>query len=293
MKQLYQAWDEGLFDYEMYSHGGLELRGPEPRGGPAIAFIGAAQTFGRYCREPYPALLAAALDLAALNFGVGGMGPEFFLRRPTILEAANRSEMVILQVLSARSVSNSVFRATVGGRDGVRLIDGKPMAAEDLYHDLVTRADPRGGDAMFIADLVEQTRRSYAAQMIRLLQAIQRPTILFWFSVRSPDRTESRLGLDAHSIVALVKRGCRAAGLISPRDALLGAYPHLVDANTLATIRAHADAYAECVTSAGLPQIVLQARRRVARWNNYYPSPAMHRAAAASLLPVCRSMLAR
>jgi hypothetical protein len=294
MSALYQAWDEGAFDYDLYPFGDLALRGPRPRGArPSIAFIGAAQTFGRLCHAPFPNLVAAALDVDALNFGVGGKGPEFFLRRDDILGAANRAELVVVQVLSGRSVSNAAFQAADGGRDGVRLPDGRPMSAEDVYDDLLRGRDRRGRDAHFMAALVEETRRTYASQMIGLLQAIERPKILLWFSVRSPERPAGRLDLSPHALVGLVKRAGRALGVVPPFEGLLGAFPQLVDRATLERVRPHADRYVECVGRAGLPQAMRRAGRRVIPWNNYYPSPEMHRAAADALLPECQRLLGR
>src|SRR5579875_548468 len=94
----YQAPDWWVVDYALYSLPDLpsdlvpglplRLRGPAPgelgRGG-YIACVGAAQTFGRFCEEPFPALLSRDLGIPTLNLGFGGAEPQLFLRHPEMI----------------------------------------------------------------------------------------------------------------------------------------------------------------------------------------------------------------
>ena len=62
----YQARDWEYVDYEMYQdeETGLWFRGPRPvlEGGNYFTCVGAAQTFGCFCPEPYPELLFGSPD---------------------------------------------------------------------------------------------------------------------------------------------------------------------------------------------------------------------------------------
>ena len=89
---------------------------------------GAAQTFGRFVERPFPTLLAERLGLPALNLGAGGAGPRHF-DRPEYLDALNRAEAVVLQVLSGRSASCSLFDNSATGRIvGVTPLSQTPRA---------------------------------------------------------------------------------------------------------------------------------------------------------------------
>ncbi len=109
----YQARDVEVVDYRMteLAGTGLMVRGPVPdlSRGDHITCIGAAQTFGCFCEHPYPDLLGRALDRPVLNLGFGGIGPGFVLRRPELIDIANKGALTVVQVLSGRVQPNMFF----------------------------------------------------------------------------------------------------------------------------------------------------------------------------------------
>ncbi len=135
--------------------------------------LGAAQTFGRFCREPFPELLARQLGMQVLNVGVAGAGPSTFLRGAWG-EWLNGAEAVVVQVLAARSESNSLFACDpTRGAFGVRRSDGSVMRFETFLHLLMESTDPAT-----VRRVVEETRQNYVSNMIRLLQGVHSPKIL-------------------------------------------------------------------------------------------------------------------
>ena len=104
-----------------------------------------------------------------------------------MLAAANRASLVILQVMSGRSVGNSVFENPGAGslRPWTAPPERKARHAEIEYSELYLR---EGKD--FIAKLLDETRRNYLAEYDLLLSRIKVPVLLFWFSTRGPDYTE-------------------------------------------------------------------------------------------------------
>ena len=59
----------------------LFIRGPRPERlepGSYFVCLGAAQTFGRFCAQPFPTLLGQRLGYPVLNISHGGAGPSFF-----------------------------------------------------------------------------------------------------------------------------------------------------------------------------------------------------------------------
>lgn len=301
----YQARDREVVDYQVTSLPGsrLRFRGPLEPGAlddPAAVCIGAAQTFGCLTTRPFPQILGSALSGPVLNLGYGGAGPRFFLRHPELIEQANRASLVVVQVMSGRSESNFLFES--GGLEYlVRRSDGMRVSAQDAYRAVLLGDDGsmtllgRVSRRMLspvrrkrVAQLIEDTRRNWVASYDELFCALTVPTVLFWFSRRSPDYVP-----DFRSV---------------PR--LFGHYPQLVTREMVEAVAPLASAYAECTTDRGLPQQLFSRFTGLPTtvdpgndrpdlggkaWthNDYYPSPEMHEDAATALLPVCQQLLGR
>lgn len=301
----YQRRDYEVVDYRMYELPGtrLHFRGPMPEGlesGRYFTCIGAAQTFGCFCARPFPDLLSKRLAAPALNLGYGGAGPEFFERHESLDRYVNGGRFVILQVMSGRSQSNSVFECR-GLEYLVRRSDGVALGADAGYQDLlygspalarlrfkkVTGILPRLWAAPRVRRIVEETRRAWIESHRRLLARIEVPVILFWFSRRHP---------------AYVAR-------VNSLDSLFGEFPQLVDSQMVAQVRDLSDSYVECVTDRGNPQPLISrftgepvkvdpaldrpdlGGRGLWTHNHYYPSPEMQEDAAEALFNACETIL--
>lgn len=274
----YQAYclDEGIIDPS--TRRPLHIRGPRadgPAKGKYFVCLGAAQTFGRFCARPFPSILAERLNIPVLNISHGGAGPAFFHRSERLLSYLNDACFVVLQVMSGRSESNSLFES-----DGVgfyrRRRDGREMGCDQAFADLLkTQSNTT------LMRVVEETRRSWIESYRELTSRISAPTTLLWFATRTPDYALSFGSLSA----------------------LFGAFPQLVDRRMVDEVRRHCDRYVECVSKRGLPQVLLDrfTGERVTitdpwtsqPWseNWYYPSPEMHEDAANALEPICRGLL--
>lgn len=301
----YQERDLEVTDYQMYELGGtgLSFRGPMPAALPKGGYftcLGAAQTFGCFCEQPYPTLLSAKLGMPCLNLGYGGAGPEFFLKQDTLLPYINNSRFVIIQVMSGRSQSNSLFEC--GGLEYMtRLSDGTRMGADEAYQSLMNgsarlgslppkrlfRALARRLAIPSVRQIVRETRENWCRSQAALQGRITVPIILLWYSKRSPEHVP---------------------GFRSIRH-LFGEFPQLIDREMIEKVRSAGDIYVECVTSRGSPQPLFSRftgkpttvdpandRRDLGSaigWthNVYYPSPEMNVDASDMLYPFCRDLL--
>jgi hypothetical protein len=279
----YPDLDAHIVDYQVFDLPPLYgVRGPKPpldRDGFFVS-IGAAQTFGRFCARPFPTILSDELTLPALNLGVAGAGPLFFLRRPALFDYINRARFAIVQVMAARSEDNSYFESLDFGMLK-RRSDGARMITWPAYQELLETENEE-----VVRRIVDETRSNFLRYYRELLTRIEVPTVLFWFAERPPDYS---LGY-------------------SDVNELFGSFPQLVDASVIEKLTPHADAYVECVTSRGLPQPLFDrfTRERTTMLpvlpelggkeqthNYYYPSPEMHQDAAAALQESARAMLSQ
>jgi hypothetical protein len=288
MAAEYQVTDQRVVDYQPFclddrildpsTKRPLFIRGPRPERLEEQNYavvLGAAQSFGRFCARPFPTILEERLRLPVLNISHGGAGPLFFCKDNEHLMAyLNGARFVVIQVMSGRSESNSLFES-----DGVghfrRKSDGSFVGCDEAFTDLL-RTEPRP----IVARVVEETRRNWCASYQLLLSNITVPTVLLWFATRAP----------------FYRQGWRNIA------ELFGAFPQLVNGNMTAEVRPLCDHYVECVSKRGLPQVLLDrftgrpttvedpwtAQPWEANW--YYPSPEMHAEAANALEPLCRSL---
>jgi hypothetical protein len=277
----YQRSDAHIIDYQLYELPGVHgvFRGPPTRTNEYIACVGAAQTFGRFAAMPFPALISNCLGIETLNLGRGGAGPGFHRSSPALMAYINRARLVIVQIFSARSQSNSLFTVTGERVRGINRVDGSEISADQFYTWLVSQ------DRELASRIINETRANYVSAMAELLEAINAPKILLWFSVRRPEY-EERWEL--------------------PLGRLFGDFPQLVNRAMVEQLRAYADFYVECVSRRGLPQPILDQSGNpasvrdislstlevvVKTENRYYPSPEMHEDAAVLLMPACRNIL--
>ncbi len=288
MTDQYQKPDWEVVDYQIYQldedvpdrqdETPLRLRGPRPEGlteGSYFVCMGAAQTFGRFCPEPYPTLLGKMLEMPPLNLGRGGAGFSFFRDNENLLRYVNRARFAVIQIMAARSESNSLFNSKGLGYY-YRVSDGEGIGCDDAFRELLARKDTR-----LLKEIIAQTRENWVTSCHELLSRISVPKILFWFSTRGPDYREN---------------------LVSNLEALFGEFPQLVNARMIEQIRGKADAYVECLSKKGLPQTLKsrftgQAVTVTDPWsgvwekNWYYPSPQMQKEAANVLFSVCRDFI--
>jgi hypothetical protein len=287
----------------------LTFRGPSPETldtGDYFTCVGAAQTFGCFCELPFPTLLSQRLNLAALNLGYGGAGPEFFDRHESLDCYINRGKFVIVQVMSGRSQSNSIFEcrgleyltrrvdgARVGSDQGYSdLLFGVPNVSSALLRRVCRRMCPRLVVPQLISagrvkQVVAETRRGWLESYRRFLARIKVPVVLLWFSKRPPHYRETLQNVGT----------------------LFGEFPHLVNEEMVRQVRILCEEYVECVTTNGSPQPLFNRFTgeptcvdpqldRVdlaggSKWshNVYYPSPEMHEDAATALIPVCEKLI--
>lgn len=295
-QDYYQDLDGPWFDYELHAIAnlpGARFRGPaiDPAR-PYVACVGGAQTYGRFCDRPFPSLLREYLGIQVLNLGLGGAGPRKF-DTPEYLKWLNGAELVIVQVLSARSGGNSFFdNSARGGLLGVRQSDGKKMRFDDFFREIV-----RTRDLPLIRRIITETRDNYVRSTTSFLDHIRVPKLLFWFSVRSPDYHNNVF--PPYFNRPIIETTETILNVPEPWQ-FMGPYPHLVDRCIVEKLRTHSDAYVECVSRAGIPQTLWKAHQPIdgaqlldgVLVNHYYPSPEMHAKVAELLAPVCSRYLA-
>jgi hypothetical protein len=260
----YQAYDFEIVDYSLYSAvpGPILFRGPRPElsamaDGNYLAFLGAAQFFGRFQREAPHSVVADLAKIACINLSMAGAGPESFLKAP-ILSIAAAGKAAVLQVLSGRSVGCDEYP---GLRFTVRKGDGSRAERLTILKEIWKESRQEA------KRLVGKWQLRYVTLMRQLIEEVRVPVLLVWASERSPDEW---------SIDRL------------DEGADFGAFPHLVERWMVDEIAARASRCIEVSGDPGLPYPFrsrfhggscprLSANGKLKWENSYYPSAILSR----------------
>ena len=302
----YVLRDWTVVDYRCYEleGTGLWFRGPEkelPADGRYFTAIGAAQTFGCFCDEAYPEMLSAEIGMPGLNLGYPGAGPSFFAQQPRLLDYVNKGSFCVVQVMSGRSTGNALLDNPHGIGYDNRKSDGKLATTESVFQDLLSqelkklpsfwsrrpfRKLTKFVPLPAVRKLMQDARSRWVADYHDLLSKIEVPTVLLWFSERSP---------------SYIPR-------YDSRKTLFGPFPQMVNQKMVDAVRPAATAFASSVSSRGIPQPLINRftgepaqidlsednplYKGKFTANTYYPSPEMQEDVVHALRDVCSELAA-
>ena len=194
------SYDElglGALDYLPCQYGTSKLlfRGPRRRlDRPYVAFLGSTETFGKFIKTPFPALVEQKLEITCANFGQINAGIDAFAHDPFVLEAAKTARVTVIQLLGAHNISNRFY--SVHPRRNDRFLQPAKML-QRLYPEVdfaeyhFTR-HLLGALMTICEDRFNEVRMeledAWKARMRLMLNQINGKTILLWFSERTPEK---------------------------------------------------------------------------------------------------------
>jgi len=229
--------------------------------------------------------------LPALNLGFGGAGPDYFLQNSELIEKyVNNAKFAIVQIMSGRSESNSLF-SSQGMEYLTKAEDGSKVRAAVAYNQLLKQ-----NNRNYVEKIVTETRENWIKHQIELLKVIKIPTILLWFSIRPTDYKEIYLCKQL-AYFSLLFGQTKASNL------LFGGFPQLINSAMIEQVKKYSNEYVECISSRGFPQRLINRfsgkptkidtaaagagiKSRQWKYNKYYPSPEMHVDATNLLLDI-------
>lgn len=289
----YQTRDNDIVDYHEFTVSGcnVKFRGPgfdpfSEKPGAFFTCLGAAQTYGCFY-EPFPKLLADRIGLKGLDLAVGGAAPGFYLKYPSLIDAARRSRFVILQAMAARQETNSRFEAD-GHVEYVKdRSRGESMPSATAWLRLLREEFDN------LPSCVAETRLSWLESTCKLIEAVKVPVIFLWYSMREPDYE-----IDWKEL-------CEQKGQLDHEGSPTGVLHclwsdqhHMVDGPTASAAAAQCSDEARCISNRGMSAVLmnrhtgqpidsanyvdkgLEYMPLASGRNDYYPSAEMHQDAA-------------
>lgn len=289
MSMNYQMETSHIVDYQLHTLPGVPfvLRGPAPAPegkAPAIGFIGAAQTFGAFCKYPFPTLLGEMASARVFNFGRGGAGAGFFLDQPGVIDHLNRTDLCVVQLMSARSSIDNSYMHSTEGLASVIFKKGSRAGEKMLGHRAFQLLAAELSREEFHA-LVQETLAGAIDQYRRLLARITVPKVLVYVGRKPP----------------LGSFDLKDPGW-APSD-MIGQHPHMIDQATFDAVAAMCDDALMVHGSEGADQRLMnrftgdycsitRPPNTVVTRHSLYISPALHVKAALRLYPIVSGRLA-
>lgn len=176
-----------------YGSSRILFRGPQRRlDAPYVAFVGGTETYGKFIKAPFPALVESDLGVNCVNFGVANAGIDVFLNDSLILEAANNARATVLQVVGAQNLSNRFY--SVHPRRNDRFLTASPLL-KAVYPEvdfsefhftrhMLNSLYEVSADRFSVVR--EETQQAWLARMRLLLRRMKGEVVLLWFADRPP-----------------------------------------------------------------------------------------------------------
>lgn len=179
-----------------YGQSRVLFRGPRRLlDGDYVAFLGGTETYGRFVREPFPALLERRLSVACANFGVINAGVDLYLNDPAVMDLAANATAKVVQITGAQNLSNRFY--SVHPRRNDRFLRASDRL-EALYPEvdftefhfvrhMLGRLEELSAERF--EAVVDELRQAWVARMKHMLTQIRGQVVLLWFADhRIPDR---------------------------------------------------------------------------------------------------------
>ena len=195
---------EGALDYFPCNYGTSRLTFRGPRRSlerPYVAFLGGAETYGKYVPDPFPDLVEDEVGFASINLVCMNAGPDVYLAETEVIRIAQGAEAVVLQVLGATNLSNRYY--SVHPRRNDRFIAASPELRQ-LYREvdftefhftrhMLTALEAVSKERFEI--VAEELRQTWVLRMSALLDRLPDRTVLLWMASAPPMPRTGRRGL--------------------------------------------------------------------------------------------------
>ncbi|MEE4187478.1 MAG: DUF6473 family protein [Roseobacter sp.] len=231
----YDVLGAGALNYApcRYSNARVLFRGPQRRlDAPYIAFLGGTETYGKFIKTPFPALVESHVGVNCINFGIPNAGLDVFANEGFLQDACLGAKTTVVQIVGAQNLSNRFY--SVHPRRNDRFVSASPLL-RSIYPEVDFSEFHFTGhmlNALYKVSLkrfdvvLQELQDAWSARMKLLLRRIRGNAVLLWFADHAPRED--------------------AALFQNPSEY---SQPLFVTRQMIDGITAHAKAYAEVVAS--------------------------------------------
>ena len=191
----YDVMSTGALDYAPCCYGNSKLlfRGPKRRlDAPYVAFLGGTETYGKFIKAPFPALIESGLGINCVNFGIPNAGIDVFVNDAALVDAACGAKLTVVQVVGAQNLSNRFY--SVHPRRNDRFVTASPLLkmvfpevdfAEFHFNRHMLNCLQETSEDRFSVVRAE-VQAAWLARMRLLLRKVDGPVVLAWVADHAP-----------------------------------------------------------------------------------------------------------
>lgn len=204
----YDALGPGPLEYLPCRYGTSKLlfRGPKRNlEEPFVAFLGATETYGKFIEKPFPALVEDEIGKTCVNFGQINAGIDAFATDPYVLQAAEKADVTVVQVLGTQNMTNRFY--SVHPRRNDRFVEAAALLrtiyrevdfTDFAYNKHMLQTLLNVSSDRFEA-VREELQNAWLARMKLLLRQIKGKSVLLWMAKHAPDAMPNPLTDDLGS----------------------------------------------------------------------------------------------
>jgi len=212
----YDVLGAGALNYAPCKYGNSRMlfRGPERRlDAPYIAFLGGTETYGKFIKTPFPALVESSLGINCINFGIPNAGIDVLVNEGFLIDTALGAQISVVQVVGTQNLSNRFY--TVHPRRNDRFICASPILSSiypevDFSEFHFTRHMLNilyGVSPERFAVVRHELQEAWIARMKLLLRRIRGKAVVLWLADRPPpDAADLQMNPANHSDPLFVTR---------------------------------------------------------------------------------------
>ena len=196
----YETLGEGALDYYPCRYGKSKLlfRGPKRKlDEPYVAMLGGTETYGKFIERPFPQLSEEALDHTVVNFGCVNAGIDVFVNDQTILDAASKAAVTVVQMTGAQNMSNRFY--AVHPRRNDRFLRASNLL-KTIYREvdftefnftrhLLTSLHAASPDKFAMVE--QELKEAWVARMKTLISKVDGKIVLLWMADHAPESCAS------------------------------------------------------------------------------------------------------
>lgn len=191
----YDAMGPGALDYLPCRYGTSKLlfRGPRRKlDHPYLAFLGGTETYGRFIRRPFPAVVEDKIGLPCVNFGCLNAGLDVFAYDPYVPAAAAKAKITVIQVMGAQNMTNRYY--SVHPRRNDRFV-APTVLLKSIFREvdfsefhfnkhMLTALRKVSVDRFKV--IQDELQSAWITRMQLLLGQMEGDAVLLWFADNSP-----------------------------------------------------------------------------------------------------------
>lgn len=170
-----------------YGASKLMCRGPRRKlDRPYVAFLGGTETYGKFVKQPFVALVERDVGQMCVNLGSVNSGLDAYIQDPDIMRIARDARLSVIQVMGAQNLSNRFYR--VHPRRNDRFLAASSLLRA-IYRDIdftefhfnkhmLGALKAMSPDRFSIVQ--EELQEAWLGRMRLLLSALKRKPLLLW-----------------------------------------------------------------------------------------------------------------